>query len=80
MASCGAAKGVWGRVEALNGARRLLVVLDLVVDLQPVALGVRHDEPTVLRIEDHARGEGEPPFALQVGHFSTPFHRARVGL
>jgi hypothetical protein len=38
-----AAKGAGGRMEALNGARRLLVVLELVVDLQPVPLCVRHN-------------------------------------
>src|SRR5262249_34239840 len=40
------------RVAALNGARRCCVVLHLVVDLQPVALRVRYDDPTVLLIED----------------------------
>src|SRR5262249_10290072 len=79
MHNLGAAEGTCGSVGALNGARRLLVVLNLIVDLQPVALGVRHDDQTVLRIENHGGGEGEPPFTLQAAHLSTPFHRVRAG-
>src|SRR5215510_2012389 len=75
-----AAGDAGGHVEALDGARRRLVVLELVVDLEPVALGVSHNQPTVVRIEDHSRGESEPPFLLEVAHLSTPLHRAWVGL
>src|SRR5215813_4778122 len=67
-------------VHELNGARCLFVVLEFVVDLEPVPLSVSHDEPTVVRIEDHGRRESEPPFLLEVAHFSTPLHRAGVGL
>src|SRR5215470_11913464 len=42
---------------ALYGARRLLVALELVVDLQPVALGVSHNQPTVVHVEDRCSGE-----------------------
>ena len=51
--------GAGGHVDALDGARRRLVVLELVIDLEPVALGVSHNQPTVVRIEDHSRGESE---------------------
>jgi hypothetical protein len=63
-ATDGTVKGGCGRLEALNGARRRGVVLDLVVDLEPIPLGVRHNDPAVLLIEDHGRRVGEPPFAL----------------
>lgn len=66
-------------MDTLNRARRRLVVLELVIDLQPVALGVGDDEPVVMVIEDHRCGIGEPPFAFQAVHFSTPFHRVRAG-
>ena len=36
-----AAGGAGGHVDALDGARRRLVVLELVIDLEPIALGVR---------------------------------------
>src|SRR5712691_316548 len=72
-------KGACGRVAALNGACRRGVVLHLVVDLQPVALRVRHDDPTVLLVKDDGRGVGEAPFALQAAHFAPPFHRVRAG-
>src|SRR5262245_49370993 len=52
-----------GSVGALYSARRRGVVLDLVIDLQPVALRVRDDNPTVPLIEDHGCGIGEAPFA-----------------
>ena len=76
----GATSRAQHRGAALDGARRRLVVLELVVDLEPIALGVTHNQPTVVRIEDHRRGESEPPFLLEVAHFSTSLHRARVGL
>ena len=66
-------------MDALNGTRRRGVVFNLVVDLEPVPLRVRHDDPTVLRIEDDGRGVGEAPFALQAAHFATSFHRVRAG-
>jgi hypothetical protein len=78
-ATCGAAQRVRGRVDGLNRARRLLVVFELVVDLQPIALGVTHDQTTVVCIEDHGRGESKPPFLLEITHFSAPSHRAWVG-
>jgi hypothetical protein len=53
----GRGQGVCGGTGRLNRARRRLVVLELVIDLQPVALGVGDDEPTVVVIEDHRRGE-----------------------
>ena len=67
-------------MNALDGARWWLVVLELVVDLEPIALGVSHNQPTIVRIEYHSRGESEPPFLLEVAHFSAPLHRAGVGL
>src|SRR5262249_37518071 len=44
-----AAGDAGGHVDALDGARRRLVVLELVVDLEPVALGVSYNQPTVVR-------------------------------
>src|SRR5438132_7860149 len=79
MPNLGCGKGACGRVAALNGARRRGVVLHLVVDLQPVALRVRHDDPTVLLIEKHGRRVREAPFALQAAHFAPPFHGVRTG-
>src|SRR5215813_2882699 len=75
-----AAGDAGGHVDALDGARRRLVVLELVVDLEPVALGVSHNQSTVMHIEDRSRGKSEPPFLLEVAHFATPLYRAGVGL
>src|SRR5262245_9184209 len=75
-----AAGDAGGHVSALDGTRRRLVVLEFVVELEPVALGVSHNQPTVVHIKDHSRRESEPPFLLEVTHFSTPLHGAGVGL
>src|SRR5437870_7271232 len=75
---CGAAKGTCSRVAALNSTRRRGVVLHLVVNLQPVALRVRYDDPTMLLIEDDGRRIREAPFTLQAAHFTTPFHGVRA--
>src|SRR5262245_64579337 len=54
-------QGICGGTGRLNGARRRLVVFELVIDLQPGALGVGDDEPTVVVIEDERGGVGESP-------------------
>src|SRR5437870_368566 len=74
----GAAKGTCSPVAVLNGARRRGVVPHLVVNLQPVALRVRYDHPTVPLIEDDGRRIREAPFTLQAAHFTTPFHGVRA--
>ena len=44
----------------------LFVVLDLVVNLQPVAVGLQDDD-TVLTVHIHSYGPVEAPFGLHVG-------------
>src|SRR5262249_48042274 len=65
---------------ALYGARRLLVVLLAVVDLGTIALGIHHHQPPLWPIQHRRRWGKQPPFLLEVAHFSTPLHGAGVGL